>query len=127
MPTINEIALFTEFSRPALTLRARRFGLEGPDYKCKDLMGMHPLDAKQEQRMSLEEARTQESIENTELKRIQRQKLEGELVPISEMLPMQSRLLEGISAIIKSSGLEEERKSDIFDAINRHLDQWEQE
>ena len=126
MTNIRDFARVTGWSRDAIRVRKERFGLED-EFLGKDVADLKPLEPKNEKRMSLEEARTQESIENTELKRIQRQKLEGELVPISEMLPMQSRLLEGIAAIIKSSGLEEERKSDIFDAINRHLDQWEQE
>lgn len=126
MPTAHEISTFTRFSRDAITLRVKRKGLSG-DIDPRDVLMLQPIDEKHERKMSLEEARTQESMENAELKRIQRQKLEGELVPLSEMLPMQSRLLEGISAIIKSSGLEEERKADIFDAIQRHVDQWPQE
>jgi hypothetical protein len=126
MTNIRDYARATGWSREAIRLRKDRFGL-GDEFLGKDISDLKPLDAKHEKRMSLEEARTQESMENAELKRIQRQKLEGELVPLSEMLPMQSRLLEGISAIIKSSGLEEERKADIFDAIQRHIDQWPQD
>lgn len=124
MPTSYEIATFTRFSRDAVNLRVKRKGLSG-DIDPREVLMLQPLDENHQKRITLEEARTEETIQSTELKRIQRERLESELAPVDELKAEESRLLEGIAAIIRSSPLEDTRKEDIFSAINDHLDTWE--
>lgn len=124
MTNIRELAGTTGYSREAIRLRVQKFGLP-EKFHGKDVVDLKPLDEKQKQRITLEEARTEETIQSTELKRIQRERLESELAPVDELKAEESRLLEGIAAIIRSSPLEDTRKEDIFSAINDHLDTWE--
>ena len=64
---------------------------------------------------------------NSELKRLQRKKMEDRLADIDDIMPAELQLLEGISAIIKSAPLDEDRKKDIFTAIEDHVIMWETE
>tara|TARA_R100000655_G_scaffold80681_1_gene120094 strand:+ start:77 stop:781 length:705 start_codon:yes stop_codon:yes gene_type:complete len=76
------------------------------------------------------EARTvQQSIidrntEDARLKRIQAEKLEGNFAPVEDLAAMQAELLDGVAAIIRTSALSDERKEDIFTAINDHNAEW---
>lgn len=47
------------------------------------------------------------------------------LADVDELRIKESRLLEGIAAIVRSSAMEDTRKEDIFSTINDHLDTWE--
>jgi len=123
MPTANQIATFNRFSRDAVNLRVKRKGLSG-NIDPREILMLIPLDEKHQKKISLEEARTEETIQSTELKKIQRQKLEGELAPVEELRADEARLLEGIAAIIRSSPIEDTRKEDIFSAIADHVDTW---
>lgn len=85
------------------------------------------MDERHEIHRSLEEARTELAIEDAELKRLQRKKMEDRLADIDDIMPAELQLLEGISAIIKSAPLDEDRKKDIFTAIEDHVIMWETE
>jgi len=113
------------FDRQSITRRVKRWNLPA-NFDPKDVVQLKPLDDAHARHRSLEEARTELAIEDAELKRIQRKKMEERLADIEELLPAQLRLLEGIAAIVKSSPLEEDRKEDIFTAIQDFLKNWEQ-
>ena len=123
MPTINAIAEFTTFDRSTITRRVKKFNL-GKEICCKELFDLKPLDEAHAQKISLESARTDLAIEDTRLKRLQAEKIEGQLADIDEVLEAEGQLLEGIAAIIKASSLDDGRKEDIFSAIQDHAKQW---
>ena len=124
MPSTNAISEFTGFDRAAITRRVKRFNL-GKEVACKDIFDLKPLDEAHEKKMSLEAARTDLAIEDTRLKRLQAEKIEGQLADVDKLMEAENRLLEGVAAIIKASTLEEERKEDIFTAIRDHGRKWE--
>ena len=124
MPSINSIADFTGFDRAAITRRAKRFGLEG-NISCKDIFDLKPLDKKHANKLSLEEARTDLAVEDTRLKRLQAEKIEGTVADVDLLMKAENELLEGISAIVKSSTLEKDKKDDIYTAIRDHGRKWE--
>ena len=126
MTNIRELSGSTGFSRDAIRLRVKRYNLP-EEFDAKDVIQLRPLDEKHAKKISLEEARTEETIESTELKRIQRQKLEGELAPVVELRDINARLLERISTIIRASPLDSTRKQDIFGLISDEIDAWEKE
>jgi len=76
---------------------------------------------------SLTAARTELALEDTRLKRLQAEKLEGKLCDVDLILDAENKLLSGISNIIRNSDIEEERKEDIFTAIRDHGDKWKEE
>lgn len=124
MTNIRELANNTGFSRDAIRRRVKTFNL--PDqFDARDVLQLLPLDEKQANAMSLEEARTADTIQATELKRIQREKLEGELANVDEMLADEASMIDGIAAILYSSPLDEERKQDIAKLISDHRKKWQ--
>ena len=125
MPTINKIADFTGFDRAAITRRVKRFGLE-KDINPKDIFNLKPLDQAHENKITLEAARTDLAIEDTRLKRLQAEKIEGQLADVDQLMEAENRLLEGIAAIVKASPLDDSRKEDIFTAIRDHGRKWEE-
>ena len=96
----------------------------GADFDPKDVLMLRPLEDAPADRVSLEEARTDLAIEDTRLKRIQAEKLEGKLADIDEIMEAESELLEGIAAIIKSSPMDDARKADVFASIRDHGKKW---
>jgi len=76
---------------------------------------------------SLTAARTELALEDTRLKRLQAEKLEGKLCDVDLILDAENKLLSGISNIIRNSDIEEERKEDIFTSIRDHGDKWKEE
>ena len=76
---------------------------------------------------SLTAARTELALEDTRLKRLQAEKLEGKLCDVDLILDAENKLLSGISNIIRNSDIEEERKEDIFTAIRDHGNKWKEE
>ena len=76
---------------------------------------------------SLTAARTELAQEDTRLKRLQAEKLEGKLCDIDLILDAENKLLSGISNIIRNSDIDEARKEDIFTAIRDHGDKWKEE
>lgn len=124
MPTVNAIAKFTGFDRASIQRRVDRFDL-GADVRVKDVVMLRPLDEEHANKITLEEARTAEAKESAALKRIQREKLEGKLADIDELLPRLNGLLDGVAATIKTSPLDEARKDDVFTAIRDFLREWD--
>jgi phage terminase Nu1 subunit (DNA packaging protein) len=76
---------------------------------------------------SLTAARTELAQEDTRLKRLQAEKLEGRLCDVDLVLEAENKLLSGISNIIRNSDLDESRKEDIFTSIRDHGDKWKEE
>tara|TARA_R100000808_G_scaffold18668_1_gene40827 strand:+ start:1158 stop:1733 length:576 start_codon:yes stop_codon:yes gene_type:complete len=76
---------------------------------------------------SLTAARTELAVEDTRLKRLQAEKLEGKLCDVDIILDAENKLLSGISSIIRNSDIEDGRKEDIFTAIRDHGDAWKEE
>lgn len=124
MPTINAIVEFTGFDRGAIVRRIKRFELEQP-ISCKDIFSLKPLDEKHANKISLEEARTELAIEDTRLKRLQAEKIEGQLADVDQLMEAENQLFEGIAAIIKSSQLEQSKKDDIYTLIRDHGRKWQ--
>lgn len=114
------------FHRSSITRRVKRWGLP-QNFDPKDMVMLKPIDEAQKKKHSLEEARTELALEDAELKRLQRKKMEDRLAEIDELMPAELRLLEGIASIVKSSPLEEDRKQDIFSAIKDHIKNWSEE
>ena len=121
MATARMIADFTGFSRDAVTRRVRRFNLEVDDLNPKDILDLKPLAASSSDEMSLEEARTQQAIEDTALKRAQRMKIEEALAPTEELQAEVVGLFDGIGKIIGSSPLDEKRKEDLLEQMNTFI------
>ena len=114
--TITELANITGFCRQAIKTRVVRFEL-GKNWRPKDLLDLKPLDDAHKITKSLEEARTELAIEDTRLKRLAAEKLEGQLADVAEIEEVTNELFESIAAVIKSSELSDEKKEDIFTAI----------
>lgn len=76
---------------------------------------------------SLTAARTELAQEDTRLKRLQAEKLEGRLCDVDLVLEAENKLLSGISNIIRNSDMDESRKEDIFTSIRDHGDKWKEE
>lgn len=76
---------------------------------------------------SLTAARTELALEDTRLKRLQAEKLEGRLCDVDLVLEAENKLLSGISNIIRNSDMDESRKEDIFTSIRDHGDKWKEE
>ena len=76
---------------------------------------------------SLTAARTELALEDARLKRIQAEKLEGRFADVQELIAAESHMLEGIAGIIRSSPLSDERKEDIFTALQDHAKKWKEE
>ena len=72
-------------------------------------------------------ARTELALEDARLKRIQAEKLEGRFADVQELIAAESHMLEGIAGIIRSSPLSDERKEDIFTALQDHAKKWKEE
>ena len=90
-------------------------------------MELKSLDETHSAKMSLEQARTELAQEDTALKRLKREHLEGKLCDVELILAAEERLLSGIASIIRNSDIEEDRKIDVFSAIQDHGDQWKLE
>jgi len=125
MPTINGIVEFTGFDRGGISRRVKRFELETP-ISCKDIFDLKPLDQKHSHKLSLEEARTDLAVEDTRLKRLQAEKIEGQLADVDQLMEAENQLLEGISSIIKSSQIEQDKKDDIYTQIRDHGRKWKE-
>jgi len=125
MPTINGIVEFTGFDRGAVVRRIKRFDLKAP-LSCKDIFTLKPLDEKHANKISLEEARTELAIEDTRLKRLQAEKIEGQLADVDQLLEAENALFEGLASIIKSSEIEQAKKDDIYTLIRDHGRKWEE-
>ena len=125
MASINSISDFTGFDRAAITRRVKRFELTG-EISCKDIFDLKPLDEKHANKLSLEEARTDLAVEDTRLKRLQAEKIEGTVADVDLLMRAENELLEGIASIIKSSALEKDKKDDIYTAIRDHGRKWEE-
>jgi tRNA splicing endonuclease len=125
MPSINAIVEFTGFDRGGISRRVKRFELETP-ISCKDIFDLKPLDQKHKNKLSLEEARTDLAVEDTRLKRLQAEKIEGQLADVDQLMEAENQLLEGISSIIKSSQLEQDKKDDIYTQIRDHGRKWKE-
>tara|TARA_R100000458_G_C8104230_1_gene129694 strand:+ start:157 stop:546 length:390 start_codon:yes stop_codon:yes gene_type:complete len=125
MPTINAIVDFTGFDRGGISRRVKRFELESP-ISCKDIFDLKPLDQKQKDKLSLEQARTDLAVEDTRLKRLQAEKIEGQLADVDQLMEAENQLLEGILQIIKSSDLDQEKKDDIYTQVRDHGKKWKE-
>ena len=125
--TIKELSELTGFHRDSIQRRVRRFGLDPKNFDPKKVLDLKVLDEVHQHHRSLEQARTELALEDAELKRLQRKKIEERLADIDDLMPAELHLLEGISAIIKSSPLDEDRKEDIFSAIDDYIQRWEKE
>jgi len=123
MPTVNEIATWTGFSRASITTRVKRWGL-GKNVDPKAVLDLRPLDQAHASKRSLEEQRALESFEATRLKRMQADKMEGRTCDVDEVLEAVNELHEGVAQLIKTSGLSEDRKEDIFSALRDHVRKW---
>ena len=123
MTSINKLSEVTGFSREAIRTRIKRFNLS-ENWNPKDIMELKPLDETHSAKISLEQARTELAQEETALKRLKREHLEGKLCDVELILAAEERLLSGIASIIRNSDIEEDRKIDIFTAIQDHGDNW---
>ena len=79
--SVNKLSAVTGYSRAAIQ---RRVDLHGPD--PKKILYLSPLSEEHVNKISLEEARTELAIEDTLLKRASREKLEGKLSRMEELL-----------------------------------------
>ena len=123
MPSCTAIAQFTGFDRNSIKTRQMRWGL-GKEIDPKKVLQLRPLDEQHAQRISLEQARTDLAVEETRLKRLQAEKIEGEVAGVTELMEAENALLEGIAQIIRGSDLSDRGKEDIFNAIRDHSKKW---
>ena len=123
MPSCTAIAQFTGFDRNSIKTRQMRWGL-GKEIDPKKVLQLRPLDEQHAQRISLEQARTDLAVEETRLKRLQAEKIEGEVAGVTELMEAENALLEGIAQIIRGSDLSDRSKEDIFNAILDHGKKW---
>ena len=123
MPSCTAIAQFTGFDRNSIKTRQMRWGL-GKEIDPKKVLQLKPLDEQHAQRISLEQARTDLAVEETRLKRLQAEKIEGEVAGVTELMEAENALLEGIAQIIRGADLSDRSKEDIFNAIRDHGKKW---
>ena len=123
MPSCTAIAQFTGFDRNSIKTRQMRWGL-GKEIDPKKVLQLRPLDEQHAQRISLEQARTDLAVEETRLKRLQAEMIEGEVAGVTELMEAENALLEGIAQIIRGSDLSDRSKEDIFNAIRDHGKKW---
>ena len=76
---------------------------------------------------TVQESIIERNVEDARLKRIQAEKLEGKFANVQELIAAESQMLEGIAGIIRSSTLSDERKEDIFTALQDHAKKWKEE
>lgn len=112
--SVHSLALATGFSREAIDRRIVRFELDSENFSPKEVLQLKPLNNMEADKLSLEEARTNQAIEDTALKRAQRMKIEGDLAPVEELQAEVTELLDGMGKIIAASPLDEDRKEDIL-------------
>ena len=123
MPSCTAIAQFTGYDRNSIKTRQMRWGL-GKEIDPKKVLQLRPLDEQHAQRISLEQARTDLAVEETRLKRLQAEKIEGEGAGVTELMEAENALLEGIAQIVRGSDLSDRGKEDIFNAIRDHGQKW---
>jgi hypothetical protein len=123
MQSISKLAEITGFSREAIRTRISRFNL-GENWQPKDILELKPLDEAHGRRKSLEEARAELATEQTLLTRLKREELEGRLADIYELIEAETKMLNGIAGIIRGSSLSDERKEDVFTALQDHAENW---
>ena len=126
MQSINKLAEMTGFSREAIRTRIARFNL-GENWQPKDILELKPLDEAHKGRKSLEEARADLATEQTLLTRLKREEMEGRLADIHQLIEAETKMLNGIAGIIRGSSLSDERKEDVFTALQDHAEIWRDE
>ena len=123
MASAYAIHKFTGFSRSAIDRRIGLWSL-GDDPDPKQILQLKPLDEAHAQKISLEEARTALAVEDTALKRLQRERLEGKLTDIDIVIERTTELFDGIAGIIRTSELSDDRKGDIFAMVRQFGKEW---
>ena len=126
MQRINKLAEMTGFSREAIRTRISRFDL-GENWQPKDILELKPLDEAHKGRKSLEEARAELAVEQTRLTRVKREEMEGRLADVHQLIEAETKMLNGIAGIIRGSSLSDERKEDVFTALQDHAESWRSE
>ena len=116
MASIAGLSNATGFSRDAISKRKTLFELDD-DFDPRDVLSLKPLDSHNANRVSLEEARTRESIAKAEKVEIEVQTLRKERVPVDVVTENLSDLLETIKATIQASELSDKDKDDLFEDL----------
>lgn len=78
-------------------------------------------------RSGLEEARTEDALASARLKRLQAEKLEGNLADVGEILEWQNDIFDRVIATVKKSTMTDAEKEDCLSQIAESARQWEAE
>lgn len=86
------------------------------------------VDAKMTRnRSGLEDARTEDALASARLKRLQAEKLEGNLADVATILEWQNDIFDRVIAIVKKSTMSDHEKEDALGAISEAAREWEAE
>jgi hypothetical protein len=78
-------------------------------------------------RGSLEQARTEDALASARLKRLQAEKLEGNLADVGEILEWQNDIFDRVIATVKKSSMTDAEKEDCLSQIAESARCWEAE
>lgn len=135
LESVNKIASFVGADRRTVQLRADQMGLvaqEGEkgaklyDSRILSQLVPAPMAASGSDGVlpTLEQARTENTVADTKLKNLQAAKLEGVLADVTEVIQHQQSLFEDIAATIKKSGMGDNEKEDLLNAISEAAGAW---
>ena len=123
MASIRALAEATTYSRDAIRKRVNLWNL-GEDFDPKRVVTLMPLEEGGVVGLSLTEARTEECVAKTKLLDIQREKLEGQLADVDELIMEITGIFDGLGAIVKRSKLSDDEKADMLGAMRDHGRRW---
>ena len=132
--SFNEIATLVGADRMTITRRVEQLNLpieDGPRQAklvdTRKLLQLVPPPTKSRtdgEESTFEEARIRETLAKAKKTELEIEKLEGRFVDVTEIMEAQNALFDVIGARIKKSGLSDDEKEDMLDAMTAATRQW---
>jgi hypothetical protein len=132
--SFNEIATLVGADRMTITRRVEQLNLpieDGPRQAklvdTRKLLQLVPPPTKSRtdgEEATFEEARIRETLAKAKKTELEIEKLEGRFVDVTEIMEAQNALFDVIGARIKKSGLSDDEKEDMLDAMTAATRQW---
>ena len=107
----------TGFSKDAIRRRVTMAGLNPRDFDPRRVLQLSPIDGINAEKMSLEEARTKETIMKTEKLSIEIATLERQRIPVEQVSAAITDMSTAVRSTIDASGLPEIDKQDLYDEL----------
>lgn len=119
MPSLLKCSQIIGCSRDALNIRKSRWNLE-PPYEPEQFASwvLKPIDEKQANALSLEEARAIDTELASDLKRLAIAEKENKLIEWTELLEIMNPRIANVANIIRQSTMTDEAKERCLDEIS---------